>query len=259
MSWDRELWIDTFRNVTPLKAEGLPVETAWNSALVNYDAGWWLDPRSKEFGDNAKYYQHNIAEAKKLLSAAGYPSGVDIDSHYISTGEYGADYSKKIEVLSGMADEAGIHLKPQLYNYLTEWPKLRDSKGNFTGLAWYRVTQAGDAGAIPAMFTAAGSQFKGWSADGKSTFAGDPYLEDLAGKIQKEFDRPKRFDLAHELQRYVGKTQYMTRFPGGANGFDLAWPAIGNINVHHLGFNDSGFPLDNYLWIDQTKPPFVKA
>jgi peptide/nickel transport system substrate-binding protein len=86
LSIDRDLVIDVFDNVDKLKKEGLPLETRWNSALP---AGWdgaWLDPKAKEFGPNAKYYAFDVAEAKKLLAAAGYANGFDFDFHYTSDG-----------------------------------------------------------------------------------------------------------------------------------------------------------------------------
>ena len=46
----------------------LPVERLWNTACNVAWTGWWLDPKDSKFGANAKYYEHNIEEAKKLLA-----------------------------------------------------------------------------------------------------------------------------------------------------------------------------------------------
>ena len=52
--------------------------------------GWgdyWLDPTdAKEFGPNAKYLDLNMAEAKKLLTAAGQPNGFDLDLNFAGRG-----------------------------------------------------------------------------------------------------------------------------------------------------------------------------
>ena len=77
MSWDRDLCIDAFYNVDEFEAEGLPVETRWNTDCRATGTGWWLDPQGKDFGPNAKYFKHNVAEAKKLLAAAGFANGFD--------------------------------------------------------------------------------------------------------------------------------------------------------------------------------------
>jgi len=65
MSYDRDLWLDVFMNVSKFKAEGLPVETRWATHLNPGFIGWWLDPKSKDFGPNARYYQHDVAEADR--------------------------------------------------------------------------------------------------------------------------------------------------------------------------------------------------
>ena len=72
MAVDRDLFLDVVYSIPKFRQAGLPIETRWNSAtLADEYKGWWLDPKSKDFGPNAKYYQHDIAEAKKLIAAAG--------------------------------------------------------------------------------------------------------------------------------------------------------------------------------------------
>jgi peptide/nickel transport system substrate-binding protein len=255
MALDRDLWIDTFHNVKELESQGLPVETAWNSSLLCHDAGWWLDPQGKDFGPNAKFYKHDIPEAKKLLAAAGYANGFDTNGHYITTGQYGRDYERQVQVQSEMANEAGMRIKLVPHSFTAEWgPDYRDAKGNHDGIGWLNISILADAGAILGMFNSKGSLFKGFTPDGKSTFAGDPSLDDLTTKIKQEFDRPKRFAMAHELQRYAGQKQYYTRFPGGASGFDLGWPVIGNFGVYRGGTSP-----DYFLWIDPDKSPLKRA
>src|SRR5207237_4888862 len=101
MYYGRELWVHAFYNVSKFEQQGLPVDTRWNSHLPQID-GWWIDPRdTKNFGANAKYFQHDVTEAKKLLAAAGYPNGLDIVSTYISGTQYGTNYQNMIQVLEG--------------------------------------------------------------------------------------------------------------------------------------------------------------
>ena len=73
MSIDRDAWLDAQYNTSSFEEQGLPITKRWNTALEANDntTGWWLDPKDKAFGPNAKYFERNVAEAKKLLAAAG--------------------------------------------------------------------------------------------------------------------------------------------------------------------------------------------
>src|SRR5262249_30530110 len=105
MAWDRDLFIDTNYNVTKFAGQGLQVETRWNSALASLWDGWWLDPKGKDLGDAAKNYQHNIAEAKKLMAAAGFPDGIkDVKSNHIITTELGS-LPQNADILDGFCNE----------------------------------------------------------------------------------------------------------------------------------------------------------
>ena len=95
MAMDRDLFLDTFGNADKFKSGGVPIDTFWHAALPKTAfKGWPLDPKAKDFGPNGQYFQHNIAEAKKLMSAAGYSSSTAIESHQIGGPDYGALYPK---------------------------------------------------------------------------------------------------------------------------------------------------------------------
>jgi ABC-type transport system substrate-binding protein len=54
MSYDRDLWIDTFGNTQPFEDAGLPVQRRWHSHFPSGIEGWWVDPQdAKAFGDNS--------------------------------------------------------------------------------------------------------------------------------------------------------------------------------------------------------------
>lgn len=264
MSIDRDLFLDTLANVAKFKAEGLPVETAWNTALNPSDyKGWWLDPKGKDFGENAKFYQHNIAEAKKLLAAAGFPNGVEVDSQESAGTNYGLAYHPQLEALQGMAAEAGFRFNRTQHQIGTWNPDYRDSRGFFEGIAWRLTPRPAEPGdGLYALYNKNGSLNYGFDPDGKGLtskdgpFHGDPTLDDLTQKIRTEFDNNKRIQYAHEVQRYHGKMQYFQHAFASTSSFNVAWPVLRNFSVFTgLAW---GYLWQRY-WIDETQPPLRRA
>ncbi|HLF78755.1 MAG TPA: ABC transporter substrate-binding protein [Dehalococcoidia bacterium] len=257
MSWDRDLFIDTFYNVDKFTSNGLPVETRWNTSISSLWDGWWLDPKGKDFGANAKNYQHNIAEAKKLLAAAGFPNGLqNVLSNHITTNEL-PNLAKYADVLDGMASEIGIASKINPVDYAKEYtPNYRDGHGQYEG--WGYVTTAGGTGVGPVgtlanqYWSKGGAAFAGFSTSRQNDQSGDPKLNDMIVKARAELDTEKRRALVYELQRYLAQKIYALMIPGVATGFTFGWPALGNYRVYR------GFQVwDQYrLFMDDTKPPF---
>jgi peptide/nickel transport system substrate-binding protein len=260
MTWDRDQFIDTQFNVSGLSNQGIPVKTLWSTALQNnYFAAWYIDPKSKEFGPNAKYFRRDIAEAKKLVAAAGYPAGLEVVSNVISGSDYGVDYHRHVDILEGFASEAGFRFSRLTVPYQTEFiPKIRDAQGNFDGIAWKLLTPATPPDGIEAMVAyfskGGGATFQGIDPDGQGTFAGDPYIEEQIRKARAEGDLEKAQAIVHDIQRHVAGKAYMWRAPGGATGLDIAWPVIRNFNTY-----ESEYRAHFNEWLDPSQPPLRRA
>src|SRR3954468_5258350 len=257
MSIDRDLYMDTFLNVGKFQSEGLAVESRWNTGLMATFDGWWLDPKGKNFGPNARYYQHDIAEAKKLLAAAGFASGMkDVPSTYITTGELG-DLPKQSQVIEGMLLDAGIVTKFNPVDYNTQYiPKYRDNIGRFDGIV-FKLPGGGakndPVGSLASEFWSKGGvTFYGFDAGGKGDQSGDPAIEALIEKGRVEKDVEKRKGYVGNIQRLLAKGQYGILPPGVATSFQMAWPALANFRVYQ------GSRLMYRLWVDSTKAPLAK-
>ncbi len=260
MTWDRDQFIDVQFNVEGLRSQGIPVKTSWSTSVQNnYFAAWYLDPQGKDFGPNAKYFKKDLAEAKKLVAAAGFASGLEVVSNMISGTDYGVDHQKQVDILEGMANEAGFKFNRNIMNYQSEFiPRIRDAKGNFDGITWKLLTPSTPPDGIEAMVAyfskGGGATFQGIDPTGKGALDGDPFVEDLIQKARGELDQNKAHSYVHEIQRYVAGKGYMWRFPGGATGVDIAWPAVRNYNVYQ-----NEYRTHFAEWLDQNQPPFKKA
>jgi len=262
MSYDRDAWIDAIYNTADFKKAGLPLDIRWHSHLTSGLDGWWVDPKDdKAFGPNNQYFKQNIAEAKKLLAAAGY-NGQEVPATYVSTPQYGTTFPNQCQIQVGFMNDAGIKTKVNNPDYQTVWlNNYYYGKGNFDGVAVGADSTEADIGTFFfARSHPKGPRFKGFSPDGSDPMKGDPELTKQIDDIRKEFDTEKRRDLAKKIQQYTAKTMYMVPFPGQSAPFVLRWPAVGNGGVFILGSQYGGGAetiINN--WVDKTKAPFKKA
>ncbi|HWC29326.1 MAG TPA: ABC transporter substrate-binding protein [Dehalococcoidia bacterium] len=260
MAMDRETMIDAFFNVSRFESDGLSMESRWNTAIqAEWKPGnYWLDPKGKDFGPNAKYFEYNIEEAKKLLSAAGFPSGFTTTMRYpqspqYSLQRYGEPWAGQLQsILKVNLDAKTDYTKDYI-------PNLRDAKGAYEGLGMHSVTGTTPQRISPESDLAAqfwpkgGVTFHGFG----DNQGGDPQLTAIIEKARLEFDENARKKLIQDAQRYLGKAQWALSQPGGANTFNLAWPAVGN---YFAWSNHTWGPAHLWtyrLWLDQTKAPFV--
>jgi peptide/nickel transport system substrate-binding protein len=266
MAWDRDLYISAFYNVDNFEREGLPVDTNWSSGVPyneSYHAGgWWLDPKQgKEFGPNAKFYENNVAEAKKLMSAAGVPNGFDTIVHYPNSAQYRLE--RQTQPIIGFLQDIGIKAKQDAQtDYTTDYiPNNRDAKGNYEGLSVHSVTGGTAMLLHPVSALAAlhlpesGVTFNGYDVNGKGDMSGDPQLIAMLQKAKVDRDPATQKKLVHDAQRHLGKAQHALLLPGSATGFWAVWPAVQNFNVWDGGTDAT---WEHYkMWIDPTKAPLA--
>lgn len=252
---DRDLFIAAAHNTDQFAKEGLPVQAFWEAGLgAGSYAGAYLDPRSKEFGPNAKNYIFDLAEAKKLVEAAGFRTPLEFNQVYAEPGpsSFPAGFYRRAELFMSMLENSEGVFRPKrvLINYQTEWntERYRFSKGAFNGATWGPDTASPD-GATAAFFL---YNSKGGYYQGGPNI--DTKMDDLTTRARREFDDRRRMELVQEIQRYNGEKFYNNKI-GTAGGFALNWPVIRNIGVFQGGTNW----MDARLFLDPEKPPLKKA
>ncbi len=256
---DRDAYVDTWQNVTALRAAGYPLEVKLNSHLSSgwAAAGYWVDPRSAEMGEGAKSFTYNVAEAKKLLAAAGITTPIETEIAWIPEAYYGTDFPKWAETFKGFLEADGLFkLKQVNPPYATEYlPKYYWNKADFKGIAVAATTDyPGDPdGHIFAYYHSKGSRqkvaFKGTDTiDAKS----DKMIEDQ----RREMDPQKRMQMIKDWQKYVATTMPTIPFPSTTTGtsFTFYWPWAGNSGVHRAWDTESQrFSQAEHLWFDKSK------
>ena len=271
MTIDREAFSDVIDNRDRFAADGIDVPVRWNSVV---GAGWgqyWLDPTDSKFGENAKYLELHVDQSKQLMTAAGQGSGMDVKFNVLSTGQFGPIYGRIADVYAGMMQEAGF--RPTYNNMeFNDWvnnisqgyrsaPYKAGQRKGFDGIG-----MQGERGyPTPAVqvynqFNAAGQGYRGNSATGQNIADGDPFLNDLTVRINREFDRNRQIDMVHELIRYATGKSYYVPQPSAAKAFELWWPAISNNGVYtpFPGTNLWSAVRPNW-WIDSTKAPLARS
>ena len=243
MMLERDLLSDVFFNLSPFKDAGLPTEYRWNSHIP---AGYaeWVDPRSTAIGEGAKYFQHNPAEARKLVQAAGVP--IPVKETYASWTDRAFDQVKQHEVIMAMINEGGtfaLDWRPLIYN--TTWRTEDDSGGEaYTGLLSSRL----------AGFSVDVYVVQKYTPEGRSKVANKalPGITDLVVKQRQEPDFKKRAEIIKQLQQNAALEWYDIPFPpGNFPGYSLRWPWLANHGVFVT--NNASAKEYVHYWYDESK------
>lgn len=168
-------------------------------------AAWWLNPKGPDIGEAGRWYRFDLAEAKKLLTAAGFPDGFDVNMHF-SSSVYTTivPYYDLVRQVLGTALRASsirITEVPEEYGvYIT----TTFPKGPSEGLAWGLESVYTDVG----MYLA--NMFRPRDAGGGRNHSqvNDPELVSMIDDMLQETDletlREKNFD----IQRHVSDKMY---------------------------------------------------
>jgi ABC-type transport system substrate-binding protein len=248
---DRDAWIDAFYNVSVFEKEGLPMDARWNSHYFADDKKYWLDPKpaSSKLGEGAQYFKFDVAEATKMMRAAGINQPIKSQAIQAAPG------NTQVASLHGMIQDSklfdlSISSLPNSEHNI----KIYNNTGNFEGVSMQM--NHGVRGDIDQYLSTR------WSPGGASgtqsmfpeVFPWYRKAQDLITAQHKELDEKKRLGILEELQKELAIQMPTVPYPGAANGFSLAWPQLANFNVLTTqtgGDNPMGvWPT---FWYDESK------
>lgn len=253
MTIDRDLITSTLNNVDGFTKQGIDMEIKWNTLVGVGDAEFWLDPKSKDFGENAKYFQHDLAEATKLVKATGKDK-VEDKWVYPAPPQYGAPFQQAIQILFNMYNEGPFKLTNDPRDYATDYSKRVIVGSRLTGGHDYEGVADAGVTSFPEIDSFFGAHF----IPGGTfyTFEEDyPPSNDkwfaLLKQQQVEQDRKKRADIIKDFQRYAAGRMFVIPATGQATSFQLAWPYAGDFGTFATRGDSPG--TEPTLWLDKSK------
>jgi peptide/nickel transport system substrate-binding protein len=201
-----------------------------NTHISQYEK-YWLDAIKDEatFGPNAKYYKRDVAEAKKLLEAAGFGGGVDLTAK--SSNVYGAGFKSQMDAFASSAAEAGFRITLDLGEYAgyLQTTFLGDIPPNSFGLAPLQGSPIDPHNIFFTVFHPSSGRHN-WGPKGAipaaelpktndPTPAGDAALLKLWSDQAKEVDEDKRVELVREVQRVMAESMWFVPWTGVSTAY----------------------------------------
>jgi peptide/nickel transport system substrate-binding protein len=258
---DRETFARTFSNMDQFQSNGIDLALVYDNFLGRGWGDYWLDPTGKDAGPDAGNLKYNPSEAKKLLSAAGYPNGLSTTFYGPTGNPYGPDYTRAAQALAGMVNEGGIKVTFQEVGYSNDYVPNYNYNQYFDGISIFvNTTYGGVANNLRTNYHSNSVQDRSPFAPskiGKPPAADrDTTLDGLIEKLLRERDRNKAVEDAHEIQRYLTKVLYTIPYSYKIRGLSLTWPWVGNAGVYQ-GYAVTSAPTDTlpFLWYDASKKP----
>jgi ABC-type transport system substrate-binding protein len=222
MLLDRKAMRSYFDNGVELGAAGFPVASRWHTHVRSDRTLFWLDPEKDQLGDISKAFKFDVAEAKKLMAAAGYPDGLGrMDTFWTTHPSFGAEHGERITITMDMWDKSGL-VKVNGTNLPFE-VAYRDYywQRTFQGLGVTPVNTAVDVDLELYQFFHSQGSLSLMNEE-------DPKVDDFIEKQRAELDLEKRVGIIHEFQKYMARKMYTIPWDGASSGYTFLAPWIRN-------------------------------
>jgi hypothetical protein len=211
---------EVLSNKTQFEAAGIPVEMG-NTTHATRDALWFLNPEKGELGANSANYLFNVAEAKKLVQAAGFSTPPEFN-WMILVGEDGAEEQVDRLMYDSMV-QSGV-FKPTL-NATSNRVEERNCRSLRQCDAFINT-----GGSEYFMDYFMREQHSGGNRPGGEPVYPSPELDRIANEYRLAIDLDKRIALIKEWQMF--QSGYFSMVPAEHvyTIFSIRWPWTHNIS-----------------------------
>lgn len=234
MNWDGLLGLRSNRD--EFRSRGIEVEADF-ATHVPFDPLFWLDPRKNELGPQSENYLYNVAEAKKLVTAAGYPNGIEMIINSRNTTFQGSD---DWTVYKSEMENSGV-VRFELREYRTSTDYLNNvvRSNNFKGMSFLQ-SGGGDTDADYHLT-------RQFHSRGTATAYSSPEMDRLIEAQRRERDILKRAEVIKDIQKLAA-----TQWPVGPGShrhapFRLEWPWLRNASYPQVSWGHK-------RWLDPAMP-----
>lgn len=255
LALDRQGLLDNFSNREALEKAGIPIETAWaNVPIAPAYKKWWINPQDAGFKEG-EWYRYNLAEAKKLLAAAGFANGFKTEYHFTPT-RYGQTFDSSAEAVVEMMKQLGLDLDVKVDDYNKVYFPEVFTKGNFKGMVYGLESDFPDVdGRIYNMFHPEGIRnHSKINMPGGTLFQDGGKLTAMVEAQRTEVDEAKRKQVIGDIQRYASDQMiYVPGVIGGYSTFALGWPWVRNTRAYRSVTYAAPMEAWAHYWLDEEK------